>query len=159
VSVRFGNVLGSNGSVLRAFEKQAEQGLPITVTRPDITRYLMTIEEASRLVVYAGAIGDPSEILILDMGEPVKIMDVAERFAAQHEPPLDIVITGLRPNEKLHEDLISTDELGERKVHKLITHVTTEPLAPFGEMLAGQPPCAERLAKIALTSTGVRADA
>ncbi len=70
VSVRFGNVLGSNGSVLKAFEKQAALGLPITVTHPDITRYFMTIEEASRLVVYAGAIGDPGEVLILDMGEP-----------------------------------------------------------------------------------------
>jgi nucleoside-diphosphate-sugar epimerase len=77
VSVRFGNVLGSNGSVLRAFEAQAEHGLPITVTHPDITRYFMTITEASRLVIYAGAIGDPGEVLILDMGEPVKILDVA----------------------------------------------------------------------------------
>ena len=104
--MRFGNVLGSNGSVLRAFEAQAEQGLPITVTHPDITRYFMTIAEASRLVIYAGAIGDPGEVLILDMGEPVRILDVAERFAAQHDPPLEIVFTGLRPSEKLHEDLI-----------------------------------------------------
>jgi hypothetical protein len=114
VSVRFGNVLGSNGSVLRAFEAQAEHGLPITVTHPDITRYFMTITEASRLVIYAGAIGDPGEVLILDMGEPVRILDVAQRFADQHDPPLEIVVTGLRPAEKLHEDLISPDESGER---------------------------------------------
>jgi dTDP-glucose 4,6-dehydratase len=155
--VRFGNVLGSNGSVLKAFEQQAARGLPITVTHPDITRYFMTIEEASRLVIYAGAIGDPGEILILDMGEPVRIMDVAERFAAQHEPPLEIVITGLRPNEKLHEDLISEFELGERRIHKLITHVTAEPLPPVREMLCDETPDVGRLRAIALTPSGVRA--
>jgi FlaA1/EpsC-like NDP-sugar epimerase len=149
VSVRFGNVLGSNGSVLKAFEKQAALGLPITVTHPDITRYFMTIEEASRLVVYAGAIGDPGEVLILDMGEPVRIMDVAERFAAQHEPPLEIVITGMRPNEKLHEDLISVDELGVRRVHHSITHVTTEPLHPTAQMSGGPVPDAADLSRIA----------
>ena len=153
VSVRFGNVLGSNGSVLKAFEKQAAQGLPITVTHPDVTRYFMTIEEASRLVIYAGAIGDPGEILILDMGEPVKIMDVAERFAAQHDPPLEIVFTGLRPNEKLHEDLISSFELGDRRVHKLITHVTTQPLAPVKEMLSGAVPTPDGIQQIALTGS------
>jgi len=159
VSVRFGNVLGSSGSVLKAFESQAAQGLPITVTHPDITRYFMTIEEASRLVIYAGAIGDPGEILILDMGEPVKIMDVAERFAAQHEPPLEIVITGLRPNEKLHEDLISSFELGDCRVHKLITHVTTDPLPPVREMITGEVPDTGRVRMIALTRSGVGADA
>jgi FlaA1/EpsC-like NDP-sugar epimerase len=157
VSVRFGNVLGSNGSVLKAFEQQAARGLPITVTHPDITRYFMTIEEASRLVIYAGAIGDPGEILILDMGEPVRIMDVAERFAAQHEPPLEIVITGLRPNEKLHEDLISEFELGERRIHKLITHVTVEPLPPVREMLCDETPDVGRLRTIALTHSSVPA--
>jgi FlaA1/EpsC-like NDP-sugar epimerase len=136
--------------VLKAFEKQAALGLPITVTHPDITRYFMTIEEASRLVVYAGAIGDPGEVLILDMGEPVRIMDVAERFAAQHEPPLEIVITGMRPNEKLHEDLISADELGVRAVHHLITHVTTEPLRPTAQMSGGPVPDAAELSRIAV---------
>ena len=155
VSVRFGNVLGSNGSVLKAFERQAAQGLPITVTHPDITRYFMTIEEASRLVVYAGAIGDPGEVLILDMGEPVRIMDVAERFAAQHEPPLEIVITGLRPNEKLHEDLISVDEHGERKVHQMITHVTTEPLRPTTQMRGGAVPDVADMRSIAVSDARV----
>ncbi len=151
VSVRFGNVLGSNGSVLRAFEAQAEHGLPITVTHPDITRYFMTITEASRLVIYAGAIGDPGEVLILDMGEPVKILDVAQRFAAQHNPPLQIVFTGLRPSEKLHEDLISPDESGERRVHKLITHVTAPALEPTDEMLGGAIPDPAGMRAIALT--------
>ncbi len=107
VSVRFGNVLGSNGSVLRSFESQAANGGPITVTHPDITRYFMTIEEASKLTIYAGAIGAPGEVLILDMGDPVRIFDVAQRFATLHDPPIEIVFTGLRPNEKLHEDLIA----------------------------------------------------
>ena len=155
VSVRFGNVLGSNGSVLKAFERQAAQGLPITVTHPDITRYFMTIEEASRLVVYAGAIGDPGEVLILDMGEPVRIMDVAERFAAQHEPPLEIVITGLRPNEKLHEDLISVDEHGEHRVHHLITHVVAPGLAPTDEMCHGPIPPPAHMQAIALSGLSV----
>jgi FlaA1/EpsC-like NDP-sugar epimerase len=158
VSVRFGNVLGSNGSVLKAFEQQAALGLPITVTHPDITRYFMTIEEASRLIVYAGAIGDPGEVLILDMGEPVRIMDVAERFAAQHEPPLEIVFTGLRPNEKLHEDLISVDEEGERRVHRLITHVTVPALAPTEEMSGGAVPNASCMRTIASSPVAARID-
>jgi len=130
VSVRFGNVLGSNGSVLKSFEVQAANGGPITVTHPEITRYFMTIEEASRLTIYAGAIGEPGEVLILDMGEPVKILDVAERFANQHDPPVEVVFTGLRPNEKLHEDLISVDEVGRHTVHPQITHVKVPPLSP-----------------------------
>ena len=129
VSVRFGNVLGSNGSVLKSFEAQSANGGPLTVTHPDITRYFMTIEEASRLIVHAGAIGEPGEVMILDMGEPVKILDVAQRFADQHTPPLGIVFTGLRRNEKLHEDLISAAELGVVKSHDLITHVDVPPLA------------------------------
>jgi len=150
VSVRFGNVLGSNGSVLKAFEAQAANGGPITVTHPDITRYFMTIEEAARLTVHAGAIGDPGEIMILDMGEPVKIVDVAARFANQHEPPLEIVFTGLRPNEKMHEDLVSTEEAGERKYHELITHVSVPPLAPTPEMAVAAAPCVEAMVNVAL---------
>jgi FlaA1/EpsC-like NDP-sugar epimerase len=123
VSVRFGNVLGSRGSVLPAFREQAARGGPITVTHPDITRYFMLVEEASQLVINAGAIGRDGEVLVLDMGEPVKIADVAQRFADQHHPPLDIVFTGLRPGEKLHEDLVAADEVGERPFHPMITHV------------------------------------
>ncbi len=126
VSVRFGNVLGSRGSVLPAFREQALRGGPITVTHPDITRYFMLVEEAALLVVNAGAIGRDGEVLVLDMGEPVKIADVARRFADQHQPPLEIVFTGLRPGEKLHEDLVATDETGDRPFHPMITHVVAE---------------------------------
>lgn len=126
VSVRFGNVLGSRGSVLPAFREQARRGGPITVTHPDITRYFMLVEEAALLVINAGAIGRDGEVLVLDMGEPVKIADVAKRFADQHTPPLEIVFTGLRQGEKLHEDLIADDEEGDRPFHPMITHVAAE---------------------------------
>ncbi|MDW3215087.1 MAG: nucleoside-diphosphate sugar epimerase/dehydratase [Ilumatobacteraceae bacterium] len=128
VSVRFGNVLGSRGSVLPAFREQARRGGPITVTHPDITRYFMLVEEAALLVINAGAIGRDGEVLVLDMGEPVKIADVAKRFAEQHTPPLEIVFTGLRQGEKLHEDLIADGEHGERPFHPMITHVHSEPV-------------------------------
>jgi FlaA1/EpsC-like NDP-sugar epimerase len=129
VSVRFGNVLGSRGSVLPAFREQASRGGPITVTHPDITRYFMLVEEAAQLVINAGAIGRDGEVLVLDMGEPVKITEVAKRFAEQHHPPLEIVFTGLRPGEKLHEDLISDGEAGDRPFHPLITHVVSDTTA------------------------------
>jgi FlaA1/EpsC-like NDP-sugar epimerase len=128
VSVRFGNVLGSRGSVLTAFRAQAEAGGPITVTHPDVTRYFMTVEEAVRLTIYAAAIGTSGEAMVLDMGDPVRIQDVAERFATQVQPPIEIVYTGLRPGEKLHEDLISTDEVAVQRVHPLIAHVQVPPL-------------------------------
>lgn len=155
VSVRFGNVLGSNGSVLKSFEVQAANGGPITVTDPEITRYFMTIKEAARLTIYAGAIAAPGEVLILDMGDPVKIVDVAERFANQHKPPLEIVFTGLRPNEKLHEDLISADEFGDRRVHELITHVTVEPLVPMASMSEGAVPSFAEMRSIAMSGLSV----
>ena len=129
VSVRFGNVLGSRGSVVPSFRKQVEAGGPITVTHPEVTRYFMTVHEAVRLTIYAGAIGRSGEVLVLDMGEPVRIIDVARRFANQQRPPLPIVITGLRPGEKLHEVLLAHDENDERPVHPLITHVPVEPLS------------------------------
>jgi FlaA1/EpsC-like NDP-sugar epimerase len=142
VSVRFGNVLGSRGSVLPAFREQAARGGPITVTHPDITRYFMLVEEASQLVINAGAIGRDGEVLVLDMGEPVKIADVAQRFADQHHPPLDIVFTGLRPGEKLHEDLVAADEVGERPFHPMITHVRSPAIGAdelaLGHTLAGR---------------------
>ena len=128
VSVRFGNVLGSRGSVVHIFRAQAESGGPITVTHPDVTRYFMTVEEAVRLTIYAGAIGRSGEVLVLDMGVPVRIASVAERFAQQHDPPLEIVFTGLRPGEKLHEDLIATGEADHRPIHPLITHVPVAPI-------------------------------
>jgi len=128
VSVRFGNVMGSRGSVLNTFRSQADNGGPITVTHPDVTRYFMTVEEAVRLSIYAGAIGNSGDVLVLDMGEPVRIADVAARFANQYTPARDIVFTGLRPGEKLHEDLFGLDETDRTPVHALIEGVPVPPL-------------------------------
>ena len=102
LSVRFGNVLASRGSVLDTFQAQVANGGPITVTHPDVTRYFMTIPEAVQLVIQAGAFGRDGEALVLDMGQPVKIVDVAKRLAAQSERPIKVVYTGLREGEKLH---------------------------------------------------------
>jgi FlaA1/EpsC-like NDP-sugar epimerase len=130
LSVRFGNVLGSRGSVLTAFRAQIEAGGPITVTDPDVTRYFMTVEEAVQLVIQAGAIGSDGEALVLDMGDPVRIADVARRLALRARQPIDIVYTGLRPGEKLHEDLFGHDEVDERPAHPMISHVPVPPLDP-----------------------------
>jgi len=124
LSVRFGNVLGSRGSVLVAFREQIEQGGPVTVTSPEATRYFMTVREAVQLVIQAAAIGDDGEVLVLDMGEPVRIAEVAERMVAAAPRHVKIVYTGLRPGEKVHEVLFGADEVGERRIHPLITHVT-----------------------------------
>lgn len=129
LSVRFGNVLGSRGSMVPVFAALIEAGGPLTVTHPDITRYFMSIPEACQLVVQAAAIGRPGEVLILDMGEPVRILDVAKRMIAMSGKPIDIVFTGLRPHEKLHEELIGPDECGERLLHPLITQAPVPPLA------------------------------
>jgi FlaA1/EpsC-like NDP-sugar epimerase len=130
LSVRFGNVLASSGSVLTTFQTQLASGAPLTVTDPDVTRYFMTVEEAVELVIQAGAIGRSGEVLVLDMGEPVRIADVAMRIAAQDVPPREIEYTGLRQGEKLHEALFGTGEHDERPVHPLISHVPVAPLDP-----------------------------
>ena len=122
LSVRFGNVLGSRGSVLPAFRAQIEAGGPVTVTDPEVTRYFMTVEEAVQLVIQAGAIGHDGEVLVLDMGEPVKIVDVARRLVAEADRSIEIVFTGLRPGEKLHEVLFSEGETDDRPHHPLISH-------------------------------------
>ena len=130
LSVRFGNVLGTRGSVLTAFQAQISAGGPLTVTDPDVTRYFMTVEEAVQLVIQAGAIGRGGEALVLDMGEPVRIDDIARMLADRSPRPIDIVYTGLRPAEKLHEDLLGDDEVDDRPVHPLISHVPVPPLFP-----------------------------
>jgi len=132
LSVRFGNVLGSRGSVLGAFERQVAVGGPITVTHPEVTRYFMTVTEAVQLVVQAGAVGLDGEALVLDMGEPVKIVDVARRLVAQADRPIDIVFTGLRPGEKMHEVLLGQAELDDRHAHPLISHCRVPAQSPLG---------------------------
>ncbi len=130
LSVRFGNVLGSRGSMLGAFERQVQSGGPVTVTHPEVTRFFMTVEEAAQLVIQAGAVGRDGEALVLDMGEPVRILDVARRLVAQAERPVEIVFTGLRPGEKLHEVLMGDGERDERPAHPLISHVPVPAIAP-----------------------------
>ena len=130
LSVRFGNVLGSRGSVLTTFRDQIEKGGPVTVTDRAVSRFFMTIPESVQLVIQAGAIGSSGEVLVLDMGEPVLIYDVARRLIAQSKKPVNIVFTGLRPGEKLHEELFGREEIDERPRHKLISHASVAPLDP-----------------------------
>jgi FlaA1/EpsC-like NDP-sugar epimerase len=108
--------------VLPTFVQQIAIGGPVTITHRDVTRYFLTIPEAVRLVLQAGAIGEDGEIMILDMGEPVKINDLAQRLIQQAGKPISIEYTGLREGEKLHEVLIATSEIGVTRQHEKISH-------------------------------------
>ncbi|MCI9888331.1 polysaccharide biosynthesis protein [Micrococcales bacterium 31B] len=130
VSVRFGNVLGSRGSVLTIFEEQLRKGGPITVTHPDVTRFFMTIPEACQLVLQASVIGAPGEVMVLDMGDAISIAQVAKDLIARSDnPDIEIVYTGLRDGEKMHEELFGDDEPQDnRRAHPLVSHADVPPL-------------------------------
>ncbi|MCO7193199.1 nucleoside-diphosphate sugar epimerase/dehydratase [Pseudonocardia sp. McavD-2-B] len=129
LSVRFGNVLGSRGSVLTTFTRQIAAGAPLTVTHPDVTRYFMTIREACMLVLQAAAIGRDPEVMVLDMGEPVRIVDLARRLMAIYGCAVPIVYTGLRGGEKLHEELLGPSEVDTRPRHPRISQVAVVELS------------------------------
>jgi FlaA1/EpsC-like NDP-sugar epimerase len=128
ISVRFGNVLGSRGSVLMSFRDQIDKGGPVTVTHKGVTRYFMTISEAVQLVIQAGAIGDNGEVLVLDMGKPVSIYEVAAQLVKNSGKAVEIEIVGLRSGEKVHEELFGDGEVDTRPRHPLISHVAVQPL-------------------------------
>jgi FlaA1/EpsC-like NDP-sugar epimerase len=134
ISVRFGNVLGSSGSVIPLFRRQIARGGPVTVTHPDMERYFMTIPEAVQLIVQAGALGRSGDVFVLDMGEPVRIVDLAHNMIrlSGKEPERDVAIEfiGARPGEKLQEDLWGDGESSTTTSHPKILRVASAPIDP-----------------------------
>jgi FlaA1/EpsC-like NDP-sugar epimerase len=137
LSVRFGNVLGSRGSVVTTFQDQIARGAPLTVTDPRVTRYFMTVAEACQLVIQAAARGHRGDTLVLDMGEPVSIEELARTLAAHAGRPAVIAYSGLRPGEKLHEALVGVDEVQRPGGHPLVTAVDVPPLSPSAVLAVG----------------------
>lgn len=127
-AVRFGNVLGSRGSVVLTFKRQIAEGGPVTITHPDIQRYFMTIPEAVQLVLQASVIGKGSEIFVLDMGKPVKVVDLAKDIIRlsgyEADKDIKIIYTGMRPGEKLFEELFIPGEIYEKTIHDKILIAT-----------------------------------
>ena len=166
--VRFGNVLGSSGSVIPLFKRQIAEGGPITVTHPEIIRYFMTIPEASQLVLQAGAMGEGGDVFVLDMGEPVKIVDLAENLVqlsglelkSEDKPAGDIEITftGLRPGEKLFEELLIGDNVA-KTAHKQIMSAKEAylPLSEFSQILTSLDQACSRLDHVRIRSILVHA--
>jgi FlaA1/EpsC-like NDP-sugar epimerase len=134
MAVRFGNVLGSSGSVIPIFKRQIEKGGPVTVTDPEMTRYFMTIPEAVSLVVQAGGMGASGQVFVLDMGRPIRILDLAQNMIrlSGKEPgrDIEIVYSGIRPGEKLHEELWGTHETVSPTEHPKIRKLTCPTIDP-----------------------------
>jgi FlaA1/EpsC-like NDP-sugar epimerase len=139
VITRFGNVLGSNGSVIPLFKRQIQEGGPITVTDKDVTRYFMTIPEAVSLVLEAAVIGEQDNVFVFDMGQSIKILDLARKMIAlaglEEGKDIEVAITGLRPGEKMHEELLSKNESMLPTHHQKIMRANTPPSLTEGDLI------------------------